>query len=501
MPSSVGQRRPGATRALARELDAARLPAAVAEADTWPHTRRPLPWLLAGFLGMIFLIPFDAIIFKVHLPANATLDRVFEVVMIAVFLGSRAVNGRRGPRRRLTPVEISLLVFGAIALFTIILNIDRIYQENQLSYTEKQFWQLLAYGVFFFVVVATVRPEEVPAFSRLIMALACVTAVGTLYESRAGINVFYLWSAKLLSPFAIVGAPATNGTTPLVSGPTQHPLALASMLTIALPFAVQPLLEARRPSDRLKYLVVIGLILAADLSTNRKTSVYAPLAALIVLTAYKRELLRWAPIAVIVLVPVIHFTAPGALGSIGGILPTSSSSNVDYTDGRAGDYPAVAPDILNNVIFGRGYGTLDILDPVTYRTLDNQYLDTLFDVGVIGLISYLAIVFCAMMTAHGVIKKGGVRAPPALAAAAGCAAFGLVSATYDAAGFPQAVYSFLFAAGLIAVVASKRNQIQPAIAPAVHGGNIAASIPRARFHPAGAPTGSHFAHDHVDRRR
>ena len=30
----------------------------------------------------------------------------------------------------------------------------------------------------------------------------------------------------------------------------------------------------------------------------------------------------------------------------------------------------------------------------------------------------------AMMTAHGVIKRGGVRAPPALAAAAGCAAFG-----------------------------------------------------------------------------
>ena len=92
----------------------------------------------------------------------------------------------------------------------------------------------------------------------------------------------------------------------------------------------------------------------------------------------------------------------------------------------------------------------------TYRILDNQYLDTLFVVGVVGLISYLAIVFCAMMTAHGVIKRGGVRAPPALAAAAGCAAFGLVSATYDAAGFPQAVYSFLFAAGLIAVAASKR---------------------------------------------
>ena len=56
-----------------------------------------MPWLLAGFLAMIFLIPFDSIIFKVHLPANATFDRVFLVVMVAVFVGSRAVQAGGGP--------------------------------------------------------------------------------------------------------------------------------------------------------------------------------------------------------------------------------------------------------------------------------------------------------------------------------------------------------------------------------------------------------------------
>ena len=171
------------------------------------------------------------------------------------------------------------------------------------------------------------------------------------------------------------------------------------------------------------------------------------------LAAYKRQILRWAPIAIIVLIPVIHVASPGALRSVEQIIPTSGQ---DYSDGRAGDYAAVAPDILNNVILGRGYGTLDTQNWRTYRILDNQYLDTFLTVGVVGLIAYLAIVFCAIMTAHGVIRRGGVRAPPALAAAAGCAAFGLVSATYDATGFPQAAYSFLFAAGLIAVVASKR---------------------------------------------
>ena len=81
--------------------------------------------------------------------------------MVAVFLATRAVNSQNGPRRRLTPVEIAMLVFGAIALLSIVLNIDRIYQQNQLSFVNKQFSQLLAYGVFFFVVIAAIRPEEV----------------------------------------------------------------------------------------------------------------------------------------------------------------------------------------------------------------------------------------------------------------------------------------------------------------------------------------------------
>jgi hypothetical protein len=438
-----------------------------------------LPWLLAAFLVMIFLVPFDSIILKVHLPANATLDRVFLVAMVGVFAAGRAMHGRKGPRRRLTPVEGAVLMFGGIALLSIVLNIDRIYQQNQVSLVEKSFSQLLAYGVFFFVVIATIRAEEMPAFSRLILGLTCLTALGTFYESRTGYNVFFVWSGQLLHPIASVGASPTvihpKFGAKTVVGPTQHGLALASMLTIGLPFAVLALMQARERAQRLRYLLMVGLIMAADLTTYRKTATYAPLAAFIVLAVYKRQLLRWAPVAIIVLIPVIHFISPGALGGVTKIIP--SSSNGDYTDGRAGDYAAVAPDILNNVIIGRGYGTMDTLNWRSYRVLDNQYLGTLFVVGVVGLLSYLAIVFMALMTAHRVIKRGGVRAPPALAAAAGCAAFGMVSATYDAAGFPQAVYSFLFAAGLIAVAGSKRT----------HGASAPADGPRSAAMSVQAP--------------
>jgi O-antigen ligase len=425
--------------------------------DNWPHTKRVMPWMVAGFLVMVFLVPFEAIIPKVHLPANGTPDRLFLVLMIVVLMVTARAR-RSGPRRRMTAVECAVLVFLAVALLSVVLNIDRIYQENQLSFVEKGLAQLLAYVAFFFIVVATVRPAEMKAIGRLILSLTCLTALGTIYEAHTGYNVFYLWSTKLLSHIASV-APSPTDIHPLygratIVGPTQHGLALASMMTIALPFAVLPLLEAKRIRDRLMYVGAIGLILAACLSTHEKTAMLAPIGAFAVLIAYKRQLLRFLPLAVIALVPVIHFASPGALGGLQALNPFGSTA--DYSDGRTSDYAAVAPDILSHPLIGRGYATLDPQNWLWYRILDNQYLDELFVVGILGLVAYLAIILTSIGTAHRVIRAGGLRAPPVLAASAGCVAFGLVSATFDAMGYPQAIYSFLFLAGLIAVAAKDR---------------------------------------------
>jgi O-antigen ligase len=430
--------------------------------DNWPHTKRPLPWMLAGFLVMVFLIPFDGIVLKVHLPVDSKPDRFALVLMAGVLLLKAATGSSKRPRRR-TAVERALMAFAGVALFSVVLNIDRIYRLNQLSFAEKRLSQLLAYVLFFFIVVATVRTAEMAAFARLILVLTCLTAVGTLYEAHTGFNAFYVWSAKLLSSIAsVIPSPTAihpkNGGRPTIVGPTAHGLALTSMLTIALPFAVLPLLEARRLGKRLVYLVAIGLILAAQLATARKTAMIAPVAAFGVLMAYKRQLLRWAPVAVLVLVPVIHFAAPGALGTGGDLLANGGSASSSSTAGRVNDYSAVAPDVLSNLLIGRGYGTLDSNNLRWYRILDNEYLGELFQVGFVGLLAYLALTVSALATAHGVIRRGGALAPLALAAAAGCAAFGLVSATFDALAFPQAPYAFLFAAGLIAVAGGERAE-------------------------------------------
>src|SRR5271155_4511711 len=54
--------------------------------DAFPHTRRPLPWLLAGFLAMLFFVPIAATELKVHLPVDSRIDRFAIVLLVLAWL-------------------------------------------------------------------------------------------------------------------------------------------------------------------------------------------------------------------------------------------------------------------------------------------------------------------------------------------------------------------------------------------------------------------------------
>jgi O-antigen ligase len=454
-----------ATATVTAHEDVARRPASEAgsvkaarASDDWPHTKRLVPWTIAVFIGMVFLVPIDGTSLKVHLPVDSKIDRFGLAAMVAALILQTLVSEKsKQIPRRMTATTGAVLLFVAAGLASVLPNIHRIYELGQLTLVEKRISQLLAFAVFFLIVATQVRRSEIRAYGRLVLALAILTSLGTLYESRTGVNLFYHWTGKLLSPIATV-IPAPTNIHPSVDagrksivGPTQHGLALASMLTVAMPFAVIRLFEVKRRGKRMLYLLAVGLIFAASLATARKTAIIAPIAALGVLAFYYPRMLRWAPLAAILLVPVIHVVAPGALGTFGVL---SSGGSSISTQGRVSDYAAVRPDVISNPILGRGFGSLDPDNPRWYRVLDNEYLGELFQVGLLGLIAYLGMVITPLFTAHRVIRRDPGRAPPVIAAAAGCAAYAVVSGTFDAMSFPQAPYAFLFAAGLIAAAAA-----------------------------------------------
>jgi hypothetical protein len=452
-------------------------------ADAWPRTRRPLPWLLVAFLAAIFLVPLEAVQMKVQLPFSSGSDRFFVAAIVAVwglglFLGRDSKIVRERPQW--WSAGIAAFVFAAVA--SIAVNVDTITNLGEWQVAEKKIAVLLGLAAVFAIAGLTLRVAELRPLMVLIVVLATIAALGTIYESRSGTNLFYETAKTALAPVAEVEAastdvnPEVNQGRPLITGPTRHPLSVTSLLGMSLPFAV--VLGALAPTfrRRLLWLLAAGVIVTGALLTQRKSGLVIPACALLALLAIRpRQLLRLAPYGLAALI-VALIAAPGMFSSLGELDRADSRSSVE---GRTSDYPAIVPDLLSNPILGRGFGTLDSLRQDTYRIFDNEYLGQVFQGGALGLLAFLAFILVPVFIARSVMRSDNpLRGPPALAAGAACLAFGVASALYDILSFTAAPYLFCFMAAICTCAASVER-------PATEAERVAPAPRRRRDQPAG----------------
>jgi hypothetical protein len=419
--------------------------------DDWPHTRRLLPWGLAAFVAMLFLVPFDSAQLPLaQLPLNSNLDRPVLVALVALWLaGAAFASGAARPQIRLTAIHVILLLFFAACCASLVINGDALITIGDLTLSLKKLALLLSYVVFFFVVASVVRPTEVPKFASLIIVLGVIVAVATVIEFRFHYNVFYsVWKTVLpvTSPTDLDKPDSIGRLT--VYGPTGQPLELAALLAMVFPFALVRLLDSKTRRQQLLYVITVSLLLAGGLATSRKTSLVAPVVGLLVVMAYRpRSVMRWVLRLSIPLLILVHLASPGSLGSVVSQLEPGHLNNVLSTKDRTARYDAVRPDVMTHVLIGRGYQSYD---PHKYRILDNQYLQVMVGVGAIGLALYGAIFVAMMLAAHSTIRgPNRGRATLALAATASVAVIGVGNALFDVMSFPHVPYLLFFVAGMI----------------------------------------------------
>jgi len=455
----------------------------------WPHTTRLLPWALAGFVTMLFLVPFDAIDLPVSLPLNSTPDRLALLGLVALWAtGTVVLSATARPRLRLTRVHCAALAFFAACCLSVALDGPALANMDEVTLVLKKLALLASYIVFFFLVASTLRPREAPRFAALIVVLGVIVALATVVEYRLHYNVFYSLWGKLLP----IELPSELGTRDslgrlTVYGPTSQPLELAALLAMVLPFAVIGSIEAATRRRRLLYSLAIGLLLAGGVATSRKTSLVAPAGAILLLMVYRPRVIARSLLGLaLVLGVLVHFTSPGALGSVAGQLQPGNVNGVLTTTDRTARYDAVRPDVMRHLLLGRGFQSYD---PHKYRILDNEYLGLLITVGLLGVTAYIAIFATVMGSAHRLIKPPR-RAPPrppkalehgrsrearehghdrerrrereahshdpdrersslALAAFAAVGVVALTSALFDVLSFPHVPYLLFFLAAMI----------------------------------------------------
>jgi hypothetical protein len=437
--------------------------------DAFPHTKRPLPWFLAGFLAMLFLVPIDSTELKVNVGVDSHPDRLAVVVLVLAWLWFGGDQRAFLRTRRSKLFVTAACVFLALAIASLLLDAPRIINLGDFQLAEKRFALLGSFLVLSWFTLTALRWEDLRGFASYLIGLGVVVSLGMLVERHTGYNVFFEWSRTVLAPIAKVARAETNinptfneGGRVTVVGPTLHGLAATSMLMMVIPFPLVRFLDASTRKSRWLNAAAVALMIAGATATDRKTALLVPVALVLYIACYRpRQMLRWAPLGIVVLAVLVHLASPGALGTL---LNTSEAANSSSTTHREGDFTDVKPDVLAHPLLGRGFGTLNPDQPSQFRINDDEYLDEIWEVGVVGLLAFLWMILTPVVMARAAIRtRGPTVASLALASSGGCVAFLVVCALFDALSFPQAPYMFFLVAALTTIAAAgPEGNVEPA---------------------------------------
>lgn len=436
--------------------------------DAFPRTRRPLPWLLAGFVAMLFLVPIDSTELKIHLPVDSYPDRFAMIILVLAWMWFGGDQRAFLRTRRSKLFVASAVAFLAIAVASLLLDAQRIVNLGEFQLAEKRFALLGSFLLLAWFALTALRYEDLRGFTSLLIGLAVVMSIGMLIERHSGHNLFYEWTRTILGPIATIKPAPTNiaptyaeGGRVTVVGPTLHGLAATTMLVIVMPFALVRIIHARSRTSWVLNAIAFALMVCGALATDRKTAMLVPLALVLYITWYRpRQMLRLAPLGIVVLIGLVHVASPGALKTV---LNVSEGASSNSTQHREGDFTDIVPDVLAHPVIGRGFGTLNPEKPSEFRINDDEYLDEVWEVGGLGLLAFAWMIFAPVVMARSAIRtRGPTQSALALAASGGCVAFFVVCALFDAFSFPQAPYMFFLVAALTTIaVAGPEGNVVP----------------------------------------
>jgi hypothetical protein len=421
---------------------------------------------------MLWLVPFNLIQLNASLPVDLKLDRLVLPVIFLVWVLSMAAGGPGAPRVRLTWIHAGVAGFVAAACLSSVVDASFLNQTLEFLLSVKKLTLLLSFAIFFVLVASVVRPSEVPAFLKYTLVLALICAIGTIWQYRFHYDVFYDLARKALPGIFTVGT-ASEGVDDLgrsmTQGPAEHPLEAAAMFSMALPIALVGLMRATDRRTRIQYGLAACLLLAAAVSTYRKSALLGPVAIVLALAYFqRRQLLRLAPLGLVSVV-LVHVISPGALGSVA-FQFQPNRLGVGTVSDRASDYDAIRPDVWGHLPFGLGYGSYD---HTLYRVLDSEMLNRLVDTGVVGLLSFVLMLVTIVLTARGPIRsRDPVWGPVGLAVASAAIAYLVLAFLFDVSSFPHTPYLLMMLAGLLAV------SVKDGDAPATPGRRHALALQR-----------------------
>jgi O-antigen ligase len=397
--------------------------------------------LLQVYVVLLILIPSTQIIGP--LGAVGTPATVLGLVALALWAFGVLAPGDY-LRRTVVPVRI-MLGFLILAILTsyAVLHTHFAPVDESLS-SDRMLLQVSSWaGVALLAAEGLRDRDELYQVLRTLTAAVATMAIVGLLQFRFGIDLAE-WAKKI---------PGLHPNTDLVSiqarqgfrrpaGTTTHPIEFGCIIAMALPLALHlARFDEVRPRFR-RWLLLAAIAIGVPVAVSRSAVLAAVVVGVVIFVGLEPRARPRALALGAAFVVMVYATTPGLLGALRNLFVyAGSDSSISY---RTGDYALVGEHIRQSPWFGRGPGTF--LSRDYFMILDNQYLLSTIEIGLVGLTAVVCYLFAAAFLGRGARHRSGDPRIRDLgqALAAASVASAVAALTFDA-------FSFLAFAGTVPV--------------------------------------------------
>ena len=397
--------------------------------------------ILAIFAALQFVLPSGLVFNSIPLSLSAA-------TLVALALGAlwlcTQLTTTLGAAKGRNPVRTALFAYSCVLLASY-----ASASSGFLPADERKIGDHMMVTVFALIFVGLAACDGIRSRERLYFLLRVIVLCGSVVAVIGIMQFLFDYDLTphlrppgmhlgIVDPSVLIrdGQRRVDGTA---ANPIEFGVFCAMMLPLALHIAFAAKLTGRRPG---LWWTCAGLIAAGLMFSVSRSAIVAVSCAGIVLLlgwpARRRVRMAFAGVGFLV---VMKFVSPGLLGTFVSLFQNAGSdSSVQW---RTHDYATARELIQLHPLLGRGIGTWYA---PKHEVFDNQYLLTLVDSGVIGLVAFLGIFIAAIYVAVRVmylcsqVRQGrgiaGNDRDLALSLAASVAIIFPTFATFDFTAFP-----------------------------------------------------------------
>jgi O-antigen ligase len=414
--------------------------------NTMGTPKRNVPWLLRFCVISIFIFPADMIFGPIG--AIGYVAMILALLLFATWVAS-SLLGIHNPLPLTSPVRVALAALWLATACAYIAMPTAGLTDIQRASADR--WVLVLCGVSGLVLVTAETVRSLHAALQLVRALV----LGATFCSAVALYQFLTstdpsdWVRS-----AMVGMEENGGNTTFqvrssfmrVAGTTFTPIELGVVACMVLPLSIWRAIFDSRGRAWWHWLQASLVALAAIMTVSRSAILGLTIVVVVFTPLLPQLARRWAALIIPLGVALVFVSVPGFVSTIASIF-TAGTSDPSLTT-RLNNYPRVEALFLEAPLTGQGPATYIPDDAL--QILDNQYLHTAVEMGIIGVMAVILFLGVPVLAACQVawcVHEPMLRSLAGAVAAASAVAM-VTSGTFDSFSFPVFMIVFPVVAGL-----------------------------------------------------